>query len=193
MLIGSRGCNGQSEGRTQQGRCENSRPVGSHNCSSLRKFWGWADRCRGYARKLAESPENSCRSRRTSSEREKESRSTKDGPIVGEAKPAARTKAALRREAVLGEQMRRHFAEIPHDAEPGENFQRVIGNVNLPPVKALTRRSHEVMMIVVPAFTEREQRQQPVVLAGVRSLITTRPEKVRERIDGERVVPQQHR
>src|SRR5438093_1009705 len=51
----------------------------------------------------------------------------KDDPIVGEVKAAPWTDAALRREPILSEQMRRHFAEVPHDAKPGEDFQRVIG------------------------------------------------------------------
>jgi integrase len=64
-------------------------------------------------------------------------------------------------DGLFGEQMRGNFAEVPDDAEPGENLQRVIGDVDLPPEEALARRSHELMMIVVPAFAEREQRQQP--------------------------------
>src|SRR5713101_9684906 len=60
-------------------------------------------------------------------------------------------------EPILGEQMHGHFAQVPNDAEPGENLQRVVGDVDLPPVEALSRRSHEVMMVVVPAFAERQQ------------------------------------
>src|SRR5216684_383387 len=99
----------------------------------------------------------------------------------------------LRRESVLGQQMRGDFAQVPNDAEPGENLQRVVGDVDLPPVEALARRSHEVMMVVVPTFAQGKQREQPVVLAGVTGFIAARTEEVRERINGERVVPQQHR
>src|SRR5260370_826825 len=73
---------------------------------------------------------------------------------------------ALGREAVLGQQMHGHLAEVPDDAEPGEDLQRVIGDVNLPPEEPLARRSHEVMMVVVPPFADRQQRQQPVVFPG---------------------------
>ena len=48
------------------------------------------------------------------------------------------------------------------------------------------------MMVVVPAFTEGQQRQEPVVLAGVGRLIAARAEQMRKRIDREGVVPQQH-
>src|SRR5882762_6748698 len=99
---------------------------------------------------------------------------------------------ALRREPVLREQMHRHLAQVPDDAEPGENLQRVVGNVDLPPEETLARRGHEVMMVVVPAFAERQQGEQPVVLAGVTGFIAPRAEEVRERIDGEGVMPQQH-
>src|SRR6266852_116996 len=99
----------------------------------------------------------------------------------------------LRRESVLGQQMRGDFAQVPNDAEPGQNLQRVISDVDLPPVEALARRGHEVMMVVVPAFAERQQCEQPVVLAGVTGSIAARTEEVRERIDGEGVVPQEHR
>src|ERR1700682_6757067 len=100
---------------------------------------------------------------------------------------------ALRRESVLREQMHGHFAQVPDDAEPGEDLQRVVSDVDLPPEEALARRGHEVMMVVVPAFAEREQGDQPVVLAGVTGFVAPRAEKVRERIDGERIVPQKHR
>src|SRR5258708_28728020 len=72
---------------------------------------------------------------------------------------------ALGREPVLSEQMHWHFAQVPDDAEPGEDLQRVIGDVNLPPEETLARRSHAVMMVVVPAFAERQQRVQQVGLA----------------------------
>src|SRR5207249_10913811 len=85
-----------------------------------------------------------------------------------------------------------NFAQIPDDAEPGHDFQRVIGDVNLPPEKALARRSHKVMMVVVPAFSEGEERQQPIVTAGVRGFVAPRPEEVRERVDGKSVMPQKN-
>src|SRR5207302_10161724 len=100
--------------------------------------------------------------------------------------------SVLGREPVLGEQMHGHFAEVPDDPEPGHDLQRVISDVNLPPEEALARRSHKVMMVVVPALTEREQGEEPVVAAGVGGLVAARTEKMRERIDCEGVVPQQH-
>src|SRR6201992_2686203 len=49
------------------------------------------------------------------------------------------------------------------------------------------------MVIVVPAFAEREQREEPVVLAGVGRFVADCAEEVRERIDGEGVMPEQDR
>jgi len=63
----------------------------------------------------------------------------------------------LRRQAVLGQKMCGHFTEIPDDAEPGHDFQRVVGDVDLPPEETLARGSHEVVMIIVPAFAKRKQ------------------------------------
>src|SRR5271154_5174953 len=90
------------------------------------------------------------------------------------------------------EQVRGDFAQVPYNAEPGQDFQRVEGNVHFPPKKALTRGSHEVMMVVVPAFAEGQQRQQPIVLAGVRGFVADRTKKVRKRINSESVVPEKH-
>src|SRR6266853_18757 len=99
----------------------------------------------------------------------------------GDVRPSVLQKdLVLRREPVLGEQMHGDFAEIPYDAEPGENLQGVISDVNLPPKEAMARRGHEVMMVVVPAFAQREQREQPVVLAGVAGFVAARTKKVRE-------------
>ena len=49
------------------------------------------------------------------------------------------------------------------------------------------------MVVVVPAFTEREDRQQPVVAAGVTSLVALAAKHVGERIDGVGGVPAEHR
>ncbi len=94
---------------------------------------------------------------------------------------------------LVGEDVGGDFAEVPHDPEPGEHLQRVVGEVHFPPVEALACRGHEVMMIVVPAFAERHDGEQPVVFAGVGCFIAPRTEQVRERIDGKRVVPQHDR
>ena len=67
----------------------------------------------------------------------------------------------------FGEDVLGDFAEIADDVEPGKHFQRVEGDVHFPPVKALARAGHVVVMIVVPAFAEGDEREHPVVLAGV--------------------------
>src|SRR5712692_6627565 len=123
-------------------------------------MFGWADWCRRYARKFAESPEDSCRSPRTPGACENQSRPPKDNRMVDNVTPAPRTEPALRGE-LFAEQMHGDFAEVPHDPEPGENLQGVISYVDLPPEEALARRSHKMMMVVVPAFAEREQREEP--------------------------------
>src|SRR6266704_5997795 len=154
-------------------------------------MFGWAGWCRRYARKFAESPEDFYESPRTSGESER--KPAEDDRIFIEAKSAPRTGVALGRDGLLSEQMRGDFAEVPHDPQPGHDLQRVVSDVDLPPEETLARRGHKVMMVVVPAFAEREQREQPVILAGVTGFIAPRAEKVRERIDGEGIVPEKHR
>ena len=48
-------------------------------------------------------------------------------------------------------------------------------------------------MIVVPALTHGHQGQQNVVLAGISGGVASATEDMRERIDRERAVPQNHR
>src|SRR6266699_5751136 len=193
MLIGSRCCNCQSEGPEQQYRCENDKLVASHLLSSDWGFWDGpigVDVMLGNSRKVQRI---FCKSPWTPGECERESRSTKNGQIVSEVNFAPGTEATLCSDGLLGEQVRGDFAEVPDDAEPGHDFQRVVGDVDLPPKESLARRGHEVMMIVVPAFAEGEQREEPVVAAGVGGLVAARAKEVRERIDGESVMPQKHR
>ena len=87
--------------------------------------------------------------------------------------------------------MGRDFAEIPDEAARGEGFERVIRDVNFPPEETLARGGHVVMMIVVPALAESHEGEEPIVAAGVGSVVAARTEKMRERIDGEGVVPEE--
>src|SRR5258708_4935224 len=74
--------------------------------------------------------------------------------IVMKSPPGA--KLSLSGNSLLSEQMRGDFAEVPDNPQPRHDLQGVVSNVNLPPEETLTRRSHEVVMIVVPAFAKRE-------------------------------------
>src|SRR5258708_29389435 len=91
----------------------------------------------------------------------------------------------------FGEDLVGDAAEFADEAEPGEDFQGVKGEIDFPPIKTLAGRGHEVVMIVVPAFAEGDQGEQPVVLAGVGGPETGSSENVRERIDGEGAVPEE--
>src|SRR5262245_24959497 len=91
----------------------------------------------------------------------------------------------------IGQNVRRNLAEFPHNAAPRERFKRVIRNIDFPPEKALPRAGHVMMMVVVPAFAERHEREQPIVFAGVGSCVAAGTEKMRKRIDRERVMPEQ--
>jgi len=91
----------------------------------------------------------------------------------------------------FGEDVVGDAAEFADEAKPGEELQAVVGEIDLPPIKTLAGGGHEVVMIVVPAFAEGDEREQPVVLAGVVCRETAVAENVRKRIDGERAVPEE--
>ena len=58
-------------------------------------------------------------------------------------------------------------------------------NVDFPPVETLSLRRGVVVMIVVPAFTECDQRHQPIVAAVVVGRETSLAKDVRQRVYGE--------
>ena len=91
-----------------------------------------------------------------------------------------------------GKQMRGDLAEFPDYTKPGENLEGVVGDVDFPPEEALACGGHVVMVIVVPAFAERENGKKPIVAAAVSGLVAPGTEKVRKRVDGEGVVPEEH-
>src|SRR5258707_15734925 len=66
----------------------------------------------------------------------------------------------------FGEDVVGDAAEFADDAEPREELQAVVGEIDLPPIKTLAGGGHEEVMIVLPAFAEGDQGEQPVVLAG---------------------------
>src|ERR1700741_2409773 len=92
----------------------------------------------------------------------------------------------------FGEDVLGYATEFANDAEPGENLQGVIGDVDFPPVEALARGSHEVVMVVVPTFAESDEREEPIVFAGVGGREAALAEDVRERIDGEGTMPEEN-
>src|SRR6185369_1975919 len=57
----------------------------------------------------------------------------------------------------------RRLADIPDEPDSLEGEQRVVAEIELPPEEALPRRAHVVVVIVVPAFTEREDGEHRVV------------------------------
>src|SRR4051812_48110862 len=77
------------------------------------------------------------------------------------------------------EQVLRDLAQFPDQAKYREELEQVVRNIDFPPEEALARAGHEVVVIVVPAFAQRKQRQKPVVLAGIRSLVTNGAEQMR--------------
>ena len=83
-----------------------------------------------------------------------------------------------------------HGFEIPDDARPRKHFQQVIGDVNFPPIKTLTRGAHVTVMIIVPAFAEGDEREDETVAAGVIGFVSALAQQMRERIDARSRVKQ---
>src|SRR5438874_13778748 len=63
-------------------------------------------------------------------------------------------------------QLRGQF-HVPHDAEPGEQPHDHVAEVELPPMKAQSRRIRVVMVVVVPAFADGEETENEVVAAVI--------------------------
>src|SRR5215475_11273456 len=59
----------------------------------------------------------------------------------------------------------RNIADIPDETEGFHELQAVVGDVDFPPVEALSGRSWVVMMVVVPPFSKCNQRKDEVISA----------------------------
>ena len=88
--------------------------------------------------------------------------------------------------------MLRRFAEIAREAEPREHLDAVVRDVDFPPEEALVRGRLIIVMIVVPALAERDEREDQRVAAGVRRAVAAAAEQVRQRVDEERAVIEEH-
>ena len=79
--------------------------------------------------------------------------------------------------------MHRDTANIPDETHPSHGFQHVIRNVNLPPIESLPRGSRIIVMVVVPAFAQSDQRQPEIVSAVIAGVVALGAIHMRERID----------
>ena len=78
--------------------------------------------------------------------------------------------------------------KVPHDSEPRQDRQDVIGQVHLPPKPTLIDGGLIVMVIVVPAFSTAEKRKHETVPTSVVRLVPDSTNHVCERIDEERTM-----
>ena len=84
-------------------------------------------------------------------------------------------------------------SEIPHDPEPRQQRQNVIGHVHFPPKPSLIGGRLIVMVIVVPAFSTTEYGKNETVLTPVVGFVPDSTDQVREGIDEERTMIQRGR
>ena len=79
----------------------------------------------------------------------------------------------------------RHRAEIPYQPKERQRTQHVVTDIKLPPVETLVGGALVVVVIVVPAFAQRDEGHQGAVLALVCGLVTHSANDVAERVDAE--------
>lgn len=77
----------------------------------------------------------------------------------------------------------RRVLDIPDQSEKGENLQCVVRNVNLPPEETHVRGSRVVVVVVVPAFSQSDERQKQAVAASVGGFVAYPSEHVAEGVD----------
>lgn len=76
-------------------------------------------------------------------------------------------------------------SEIPHNPEPRQQRQDVIGHVHFPPKPSLIGGRLIVMVIVVPAFSTAEYGKNETVLTTVIGFVPDSTDQVRKGIDEE--------
>src|SRR3984957_125471 len=84
---------------------------------------------------------------------------------------------------MLFEELGRYLAQVPDYAAGLEQLERVVRDVDFPPVKSVSRRCRVMMVVVVPALAERDHREREAVAAVVVGLVAAPAEDVRQRID----------
>lgn len=72
------------------------------------------------------------------------------------------------------------FFDVPNDVQCSERTEDVVRHVVLPPIKALARAVHEVMVIVVPPLAHGQDREEPIVAAVIVRFVTLGSEHVAE-------------
>src|SRR5918996_4390913 len=93
---------------------------------------------------------------------------------------------------LIAQHLRRWRLEVPYDADKAQSFEQVIGRVDFPPTEALPHAALVRMVVVVPTLPHRKQRQKPVVAGIVSRQVPLPAADMRERIDAERRVIDQH-
>ena len=83
--------------------------------------------------------------------------------------------------------------QVPHQPDPRQGAQHIVGHVAFPPAKPLPHRRLVGVMIVVPALAQGQQRQQPVVARLIAGDVAPPADQVGQRVDAECRVPQRHR
>ncbi|OBQ35954.1 MAG: hypothetical protein AN484_25985 [Aphanizomenon flos-aquae WA102] len=77
-----------------------------------------------------------------------------------------------------------HAFEAPDQAHPGHHLQAIVSRIELPPGEALLRRGLVAVVVVMPAFAERDERQDEGVAGLVaRGVEALGPEDVGEGVD----------
>src|SRR5437867_3536989 len=93
---------------------------------------------------------------------------------------------------LVAENSLRRELEVPNDAQLRQSFQDVEGRVDLPPAEPLPHAALTGVMVVVPALPHGEQGEEPVVAGIVARDVALATVHMRERVDAERGVIEEH-
>ena len=84
-----------------------------------------------------------------------------------------------------------HGMQVPDGARPRDELEKIVSDVDFPPVEALPRRGHAEVVIIVPTFAEGNEREQETVAAFVLGIVPAAAEGVGEGIDAKCAVEQE--
>src|SRR5882724_6695976 len=88
----------------------------------------------------------------------------------------------------FGENGLGHVLQIPNNSSPGKCPEKVVSDVEFPPIKTLARRGHVAVVIVMPAFAKRDDRENEAVARIVVRLEAALAHQVGHRVDAGRAV-----
>jgi len=67
--------------------------------------------------------------------------------------------------------MGRDRSQIPYHAGPRQDHEKIVREIDLPPIKSLPSRGRIVVVIIMPTFAESDNRERETIPAPILSII----------------------